>query len=150
MSTLLPANRWGLTFHHLGLAAKDPQVAAHYLLGFGYQIGPLIFDPLQNVRLRMCTHDQMPNVEIISPAGSEGPLDKLMAAHEEGLVYHICYTTANLEHSLDALKSDENLRLYAVSPPKEAILFGRQARVLLFGFGCGSDRNHRRGVVSRE
>ena len=99
MSALLPANRWGLTFHHLGLAAKDPQAAAHFLLGFGYQIGALIVDPLQNVRLRMCTHDEMPNVEIISPAGSEGPLDKLIAAHEEGLVYHICYTTANLEHS---------------------------------------------------
>ena len=49
MSGLSSPNKWGLVFHHLGLAAKDPEAATHFLTGLGYRIGPMIFDPLQNV-----------------------------------------------------------------------------------------------------
>ena len=80
MSGLPSPNKWGLAFHHLGLAVKDPEAAAHFLTGLGYRIGPTIFDPLQNVHLAMCAHDQMPDVEIISPADGPGPLDKLLSS----------------------------------------------------------------------
>jgi catechol 2,3-dioxygenase-like lactoylglutathione lyase family enzyme len=124
MSAPFLPKTWGLSFHHLGLAVQDPQAAAHFLTGLGYRIGPMMLDPLQNVHLAMCTHDAMPDVEIISPAEDKGPLDKLLAAHKEGLVYHMCYTSKDLARSLDALESDEGLRLFTISPPKEAILFG--------------------------
>ena len=117
-------NTWGLDFHHLGLATKDPEAAAHFLSGLGYQIGPSIMDPLQNVRARMCAHEQMPRVEIISPSDSAGPLDKLLSAHKDGLVYHMCFTCADLDQSLDALESDERLRVHSISPPTEGVLFG--------------------------
>ncbi len=106
MSGLSSPNKWGLAFHHLGLAVKDPEAAAHFLTGLGYRIGPIIFDPLQNVHLAMCAHDHMPDVEIISPADGEGPLDKLLASHKDGLVYHMCYTSPDLDRSLEALESD--------------------------------------------
>src|SRR6185437_11239481 len=95
-------NKWGLAFHHLGLGTGDPKAAAHFLSGLGYRIGPTIFDPLQNVHLAMCAHDRMPSVEIISPGEGPCTLDKLLSAHNEGLVYHMCYTCADLDHSLDA------------------------------------------------
>ena len=117
-------NTWGLAFHHLGLAAKDPEAAAHFLSGLGYRIGPTIFDPLQNVRARMCVHDQMPQIEIIGPGEGPGPLDKLLSAHKDGLIYHMCFTCADLDQSLDALESDESLRVHSISPPTEGILFG--------------------------
>ena len=117
-------NKWGLTFHHLGLAAKDPEAAAEFLLGLGYAAGDTVYDPLQNVHLRMCEHARMPAVEIISPGKGEGPLDKMLAAHKSGLVYHMCFSAENLAQSLEKLESDENVRLFAVSPPKPAILFG--------------------------
>ncbi len=124
MSAPFSPNTWGLSFHHLGLAVQDPQAAAHFLTGLGYRIGPMMFDPLQNVHLGMCTHDGMPDVEIITPADAKGPLDKLLSTHRDGLVYHMCYTSKDLARSLDALESDGDLRLFTVSPPKEAVLFG--------------------------
>jgi hypothetical protein len=104
------------------LAVKDHEAAAHFLTGLGYRIGPTIFDPLQNVRLAMCAHDRMPDVEIISPADGPGPLDKLLSSHKDELVYHMCYTAADLDSSLDALESDFSVR--SIAPPTEAILFG--------------------------
>jgi Glyoxalase/Bleomycin resistance protein/Dioxygenase superfamily len=130
-------NTWGLAFHHLGLAAKDPEAAARFLSGLGYRIGPMIVDPLQNVRARMCAHDQMPSVEIIGPAEGPGPLDKLLSAHKDGLVYHMCYTCADLDASLDALESDDHLRVHSISPPTEGVLFGgrRVSFYLVEGMG---------------
>jgi Glyoxalase/Bleomycin resistance protein/Dioxygenase superfamily len=124
MSGILSPNKWGLVFHHLGLAVKDREPASLFLTGLGYRIGPTIHDPLQNVLLSMCAHDRMPDVEIISPADGPGPLDKLLASHKDGLVYHMCYTSADLDETLEALESDGHLSIRSVSPPKEAILFG--------------------------
>jgi catechol 2,3-dioxygenase-like lactoylglutathione lyase family enzyme len=124
MSAYPSPNKWGLVFHHLGLAVKDPEAAAHFLTGLGYRIGPVILDPLQNVHLAMCAHDQMPDVEIISPAEGAGPLDKLLSTHKDGLVYHMCYTCADLDRSLDALESDDRFSVRSIAPPTEAILFG--------------------------
>jgi hypothetical protein len=130
-------NKWGLAFHHLGLAAKDPEAAARFLSGLDYRIGPMVFDPLQNVNAAMCAHDHMPDIEIISPATGEGPLDKLLSAQKDGLVYHICYSSADLDRSLDALEGDGELSVYSVSPPKEAVLFGgkRVSFYLIGGVG---------------
>jgi len=124
MSGLAGPNKWGLVFHHLGLAAQDPEAATHFLTGLGYRIGPMILDPLQNVHLAMCAHDDMPDVEIISPAEGAGPLDKLLASHEDGLVYHMCYTCADLDSVLDALESDDRISVRSIAPPAEAVLFG--------------------------
>ena len=40
MSAHFSPNRWGLTFHHLGLAVKDPQVAEHFFDGPGLSDRP--------------------------------------------------------------------------------------------------------------
>jgi hypothetical protein len=137
MSGLASRNKWGLAFHHLGLAVKDHEAAAHFLTGLGYRIGPTIFDPLQNVHLAMCAHDRMPDVEIISPGDGAGPLDKLLSSHKDGLVYHMCYTCADLDSALDALESDERFRVRSIAPPTEAILFGgkRVSFYLIEGVG---------------
>jgi len=117
------ANKWGLTFHHLGLAVKEPQPAVAFLTGLGYEEGRTVFDPLQNVNLAMLTHRAMPDVEIIFPAGSAGPLDDLLSHHKAGLVYHVCYTSDDLDASLAAIEADGRLRLFEVSSPKPAVLF---------------------------
>lgn len=124
MTARLAPNPWGLTFHHLGLAVKDVDAAIAFLTGLGYRPGASVFDPLQNVNLRMYVHEAMPDVEIISPADGAGPLDQLLSTHGDGLVYHMCYTSADLDASLEAIETGSNLRLYEVSPPKPAVLFG--------------------------
>ena len=108
-----------------------------FLAGPRYAIGPIVYDPLQNVNLWMCTHDNRPDVEIISRAAGKGPLDKLLAARREGLVYHICYAAENLAITLQALKADKELRVLTISQPKEAVLFnGRKVSFhMVMGMG---------------
>jgi len=113
----------GLRFHHLGLAVGSPDPAKSFLVTLGYGVGESIFDPLQNVHLTMCQHPSMPAVEIICKGEGAGPLDRLLARQPEGLIYHMCYATGNLEQALVAI-TGSGLRAYCVSPPKPAILFG--------------------------
>ena len=117
-------NKYGLTFHHLGLAVKTPGAAVSFLEGLGYAAGEAVFDPLQNVHLLMCDHPAMPSIEVIYRAKGEGPLDKLLARQKDGLVYHMCYTATSLQASLQALEADKSAELFCISPPKAAVLFG--------------------------
>ena len=106
---------------------KDPVAAAAYLTGLGYRAAERIYDPLQNVNLGMFVHDEMPDVEIIYPAEGAGPLDELLSTHREGLVYHTCYTSDDVDRSLQAMEIEGSLRLFEVSSPKPAVLFGGKA-----------------------
>jgi catechol 2,3-dioxygenase-like lactoylglutathione lyase family enzyme len=45
-----------LTFHHLGLAARRPDEAQHFMGRLGYQLGNPVFDALQNVHLQLGLH----------------------------------------------------------------------------------------------
>jgi methylmalonyl-CoA/ethylmalonyl-CoA epimerase len=117
------ANKYGLSFHHLGLAVAKPGPALMFLQGLGYKAGKAVFDPLQDVNVQMCEHAAMPLVEVISPGKGDGPLNALLTRSREGLVYHVSYRTGDLAASLRALEAPPGLRLVCVSPPKPAVLF---------------------------
>ena len=130
-------NAWGLSFHHLGLAVANPEGAARYLEGLGYTAGPDIFDPLQHVRLCMYEHATMPDVEIVYPQSSDSPIKKIVEKNQNGLVYHICYTTDDLDATLEQLGEEGGFRLFEVAPPTPAVLFGGKSVsfYVIDGFG---------------
>ena len=128
---------FGLRFHHLGLALPDPAPAALFLRGQGYGLGATVRDPLQQADLSMWSHATAPSVEVISPVASgEGPVATILQTRPDGLVYHLCYTTMDLEQSLDRLEHG-GLRPFEVSPPKPALLFGgeRVSFYMILGMG---------------
>jgi hypothetical protein len=96
---------FGLSFHHLGLAVPRPDAAVTFLAGLGYAIGARGFDPEQNVSLMLCPHPQMPTVEIIYPGDAPGPVHKYVARHASGIVYHVCFETADLRASIAAIEA---------------------------------------------
>lgn len=117
-------NSFGLTFHHLGLAVRRPRDAAQFLTGLGYRMGEPVFDPEQNVNLIMGTHTgRMPDVEIIYPADGKSPIDALVAGRPPGIVYHMCYVTADLPATLAAMET-AGVRAICKVPPVPATLFG--------------------------
>jgi glyoxalase/bleomycin resistance protein/dioxygenase superfamily protein len=116
------ANKYGLTFHHLGLAVQKPDTAQIFLANLGYQIGTMMLDPIQNVRLGLCDHPAMPSVEIICPAAGKGPLDRYLAQHRDGLVYHMCFAAKDLPASIAALKADTDVEAVFWAEPQEAVL----------------------------
>jgi Glyoxalase/Bleomycin resistance protein/Dioxygenase superfamily len=96
-------NRYGLAFHHLGLAVKSPDAAFRYLGDLGYRAGSSCYDPLQRVNLAMRHHDRMPDVEVIWPGMEPSPIDSMLK-RSDALIYHICYSSENVERSLAALE----------------------------------------------
>ena len=116
-------NSLGLVFHHFGLAVRKPEPSIAWLTALGYRIGETVFDPVQNVHLILCPHDEQPAVEIIYPGPGPGPVDGLVQRHASGIIYHTCYETTDLPATLAHLET-AGLRIVCVSPPKPALLFG--------------------------
>jgi len=96
-------NRYGLEFHHFGLAVKSPEAAFHYLDDLGYCAGNTCYDPLQKVNLAMRHHERMPDVEVIWPGAEPSPIDRLLE-RSDSMIYHLCYTSADVAASVAALE----------------------------------------------
>ncbi|NQZ13242.1 MAG: VOC family protein [Alphaproteobacteria bacterium] len=129
-------NKYGLTFHHMGLALKKEEEALKFLKGLGYDEGTSVYDPEQKVNLRICTAEGKPSVELVTKAdGKEGPLENILKKYNE-LVYHTCYETQDLDASLEAMEK-AGLRILPVVPRKPAILFGGRhvSFYTVMGFG---------------
>ncbi|MDB5972506.1 MAG: methylmalonyl-CoA epimerase [Hydrocarboniphaga sp.] len=107
-----------------------------FLQGLGYEVGELIVDPEQNVRLAMCRGSGLPSLELIVPADDGlGPLSSVLR-RQDACIYHSCFTTHDADASLAAMAAD-SLKHMTVSPPKPAVLFGGRAVSfhLVGGFG---------------
>ena len=113
----------GLTFHHHGLAVKKDDQALSMLRFLGYNIGEKLFDPLQNVYVRLCESVDHPAVEIVMPSPEgKSPIDTIITKYDE-LVYHTCYETDDRETVLTRLE-EHGLRCLCISERKPAVLFG--------------------------
>lgn len=115
-------NFLGLDFHHLGLAVPQPREAFKLLTRMGYSVGPVVFDPLQMVRLAMCRHLQMPDVEVVCPSDAASPIDRVLRRNGPS-IYHVCYVTPRIDTALTTIER-EGFNVIVVSEPKPAILFG--------------------------
>jgi hypothetical protein len=134
----------GLRFHHLGLAARQPEKAKRFLALLGYTLDPPVYDPLQKTHLIMCHGDnEMPPIEIIYPGDEPSPVDRLLTMYGNS-IYHICFETHSLDSSLNVLR-ERGLRVTTVSPPKPAVLFdGRFVSFYIVpGFGLIEILDHR-------
>jgi hypothetical protein len=124
-----------LTFHHLGLAASDPDRAKAFLIQLGYTCGDSVHDMLQHVHLMMCTHAHSPDVEIISRDGTPGPLDTMLSS-SSSVLYHTCYRTESTENVIENL-TNADMRPICVSEPTPAVLFDNNlvSFYMIRGFG---------------
>lgn len=113
----------GIRFHHLGLLTDAPAAAATALTFMGYRVAEPVYDPLQDVHLRMATGPvEGAAIELITPSSREGALGKLVTRRGD-YGYHSCFVVADVAAALSAL-SDLGLRVVTVSPSKPAVLFG--------------------------
>ena len=125
------ADKYGLTFHHLGLAVRNADTAEAFLSNLGYRVGPTLYDPIQNVHVSLCEHADMPSIEIICPGPGTSPIDRYLQKYKDGLVYHICFAARDLTASILELKADPQIKAIFWAEPQEAILFG--GRKIAFG-----------------
>jgi hypothetical protein len=114
-------NRYGLKFHHLGLAVKSTDAAFRYLEDLGYGPGSTCYDPLQKVHLAMRHHEHMPDVEVIWPGSEASPIDRVLKRND-GMIYHLCYTSDDVERSVAAL-TEAGLEVLPLGSAQPAMLF---------------------------
>lgn len=112
------------SFHHFGLAARDPVPALAYLQSMGYSCVREVWDPLQEVHLRWCEAENAPAVEIVTPpTGSDGPLASVLASQGTSF-YHLCHEIRlPIAEVLDALEK-AGRRVLTVREPMPSVLFG--------------------------
>jgi hypothetical protein len=115
-------NQFGLEFHHFGLAVRDPAQSFRYLAALGYREGSTCFDAHQRVNLAMRHHEAMPDVEIIWPGSEPSPIDRMLQ-HSTNVIYHLCYTSNDVEGSIAAIEA-AGLEVLPISEPAPAPLFG--------------------------
>jgi len=115
-------NRFGLAFHHFGLAVRSPERAMLYLKALGYRESATEYDALQAVNLAMLHHPEMPDVEVIWPGDGPSPIGGLLKRNET-MIYHLCYETHDAASSIAAIEA-AGLHIMQVSEPKPAVLFG--------------------------
>jgi methylmalonyl-CoA/ethylmalonyl-CoA epimerase len=128
--------KYGLKFHHMGLAAKCPEKTIRFLKGLGYTIHKSIHDPSQNVNLIMCkSNSGMPTIEIVYPTEIKGPIENILSKNDTS-IYHLCFETDNINTTLTKIKKDHN-KVICISPPKKAVLFENHlvSFYLIQGFG---------------
>jgi methylmalonyl-CoA/ethylmalonyl-CoA epimerase len=122
-------------FHHLGLALRNDTEALVYLSHLGYTAGEKLYDPQQNVYVRLCTAPLLPAIEIVTPGEGKTPLDPILQRQPEA-IYHTCYEVSDVAAYLENLEVGK-IRAFCLSPPKPAILFGGRMvsfyRVIGFG-----------------
>jgi len=114
-------NSYFLEFHHFGLAVASPNAAFRYLDHLGYRAGSACYDPLQKVNLAMRHHDRMPDVEVIWPGTEPSPIDKILKRNGS-MIYHLCYTSHDVERSIAALE-EAGLEVLPLGPAQPAVLF---------------------------
>ena len=114
-------NSYGLDFHHFGLAVRSPEAAFRYLSDLGYRAGNHCYDPLQKVNLAMRHHDNMPDVEVIWPGQEPSPIDQMLK-RSDSMIYHLCYTSENVDASIAALEL-AGLEVLPLGVAQPAVLF---------------------------
>lgn len=111
-----------LRFHHFGLAVRDDTAALAFLRAQGLVPGERVYDPNQNVYVRLCTADHHPTVEIVQPGEGKSPIDSLIRKYNE-LFYHSCYEVDDLDATLAAIRA-LGIDYFTIAERKPAPLFG--------------------------
>lgn len=105
-----------IRFHHFGIACKDIDKTSDCYRGIGYEVGEVVFDPLQNVNICFLTHPTMPLVELLSPVDKNSPVIQIL--DKVGVTpYHTCYEVNDLD---SAIKTFRRQRYVVVAKPKDA------------------------------
>src|SRR5882757_1323399 len=92
-----------MQFHHVGMACRRIAAELPELAVIGYvPEGPLITDPIQQVRIQFVTGGG-PRIELIEPAGPQSPVDGVLKRGSK--FYHLAYEVERLDEAVEHLKS---------------------------------------------
>jgi methylmalonyl-CoA/ethylmalonyl-CoA epimerase len=121
----------GLVLDHVGYVVPDIRA---YLDQFVLPvlrpaaIGPIVEDPIQQVRIAFVTLADGNRIELIEPASVSSPVRSLLNKGRGGL-YHVCYGTARMQEVVDRFVAQGSI---VVTGPVPAAAMGGRRIIFLF------------------
>ena len=104
---------------HLGYVTKDIEKSLADFLKLGFSIvSELVTDESRKIEIVFIRNESVV-IELVSPLNAESDIYEL-AKRSNNTIYHICYTTSDLEGKIEELRKD---KYFLVVPPAEAIAF---------------------------
>lgn len=89
-------NKFGLEFHHIGLATDNFKLTLKILKKLGYKTKSVKFNKNYNVKNAICVSQTHPTIEIVSKKSGKSAIDNILKKNKQ-LVYHICYICDNFK-----------------------------------------------------
>ncbi len=123
----------GLRFHHIGVASADLDAAGRTYIALGYQVGDIIEDTVQGVRLRFAQHADNPMVELVGPLGEDSPVSSILNKMR-ATPYHTCYEVDGLTETMSRLRGAGFMR---ISGPVPAAAFGGREIAFVYSQSVG-------------
>ena len=114
----------GLPFHHIGIACSDMEATAAFVVR-AFKIesdSGTVHDPIQNADLRLFNEGSPGAIELVS-----GPMVEKFVRKMS--YYHVCYTTPDIERTIDEAKA---VGAMIAGPVVPAILFGNRRIVFMY------------------
>jgi methylmalonyl-CoA/ethylmalonyl-CoA epimerase len=95
-----------LKFHHIGFATDNIEEAKSFFLKLGYTPGEDVFVPSQKVKVCFLNKTDQPQVELITSAGDDSPVDTILRKCGPG-PYHLCYSVPDINEAIAGLKKEK-------------------------------------------
>ncbi len=99
-----------LKFHHIGFASDNFVESKAFFQLLGYIPGEEIVVPLQKVKVCFLNKAGHPQIELITGADINSPVDNILKKCGAG-PYHICYSVNNLKETIGYLKKEKYIIL---------------------------------------
>ncbi len=95
-----------LKFHHIGFATDNLEDTKLFFMKLGYTPGEDIFVPTQKVKVCFLNLAGQPQIELITSAGTDSPIDNILKKCGAG-PYHFCYSVPDIDAAIAALKREK-------------------------------------------
>ena len=122
-----------MKFHHIGIACQSIKDATNIYKKMGYDIGPIIEDEIQNVRVCFLSMLNHPILELIEPLTEYSPVNRIISKIGNS-PYHSAYTTNDINVEISMLKKYGFL---LISSPVSAIAFDENKICFMYNKDIG-------------
>lgn len=95
-----------LKFHHIGFATDNMADTKLFFIKLGYACGDEIIVPSQKVRVCFMNKIGHPQIELITSAGINSPVDNILKKCGPG-PYHFCYSVQDINSAISSLKQEK-------------------------------------------
>lgn len=115
-------------FHHIGFATDNLDETKAFFKKLGYTSGQEIIVPSQKVKVCFLNKIENPQIELITSAGGDSPIDNILRKCGDG-PYHFCYSVADIKAAIKELRREKFIIL---SKPEKSV--GIDDNLIIFAY----------------